>query len=400
MRAAPENPAATATELRIRGAVMRFIKYKRIFAVLLAPIAIVLATLAQHYPTVTESVYSQGVYPYISGVLSWLFGWFPFSVVEVALLLLIIGGTTYIIYMITLIINDKRGRGNHVLALISTVLCATSVLYFVFISFCGLNYHRESFAVHSGLTVRASSTKELEELCAYLVEETNALREQVAEDENGVMRLSFTSDYQTAAFAPQAYQNIYGDYPVLEGFNIPRAKPVLLSRGMSHLNLAGVFSPFTFEANVNVDLPDYSIPSSMLHELAHYKGYMREDEANFLAYLAGKSCGNPDFAYSSMMLALIHSSNALYKADSDAYYAIVAQGLSNGVKRDLAANQAYWREFEGPAAQVSTTVNNVYLRTNNQKDGVQSYGRMVDLLLAEYRQVWLESVAEEDIIMN
>ncbi len=36
-------------------------------------------------------------------------------------------------------------------------------------------------------------------------------------------------------------------------------------------------------------------------------------------------------------------------------------------------------------AAVSTDVNNAYLKINGQQDGVNSYGRMVDLLLAEFK---------------
>ena len=60
--------------------------------------------------------------------------------------------------------------------------------------------------------------------------------------------------------------------------------------------------------------------------------------------------------------------------------------LSDGVQRDLAANNAYWDQFEGPIAQISSQVNDSYLKANQQEDGVKSYGKMVDLLLADYRQ--------------
>jgi hypothetical protein len=36
--------------------------------------------------------------------------------------------------------------------------------------------------------------------------------------------------------------------------------------------------------------------------------------------------------------------------------------------------------------RTSNRINNTYLKANNQKDGVKSYGRMVDLLIAEHRQ--------------
>jgi hypothetical protein len=49
----------------------------------------------------------------------------------------------------------------------------------------------------------------------------------------------------------------------------------------------------------------------------------------------------------------------------------------------MADHNSYWRDFEGPAAEISETVNNTYLKANAQSDGTCSYGRMVDLLLAD-----------------
>lgn len=53
---------------------------------------------------------------------------------------------------------------------------------------------------------------------------------------------------------------------------------------MSYLDISGIYCPFTFEANVNVHMNDVLIPVTMCHELSHLSGYMREDEANFIAF--------------------------------------------------------------------------------------------------------------------
>ena len=52
----------------------------------------------------------------------------------------------------------------------------------------------------------------------------------------------------------------------------------------------------------------------------------------------------------------------------------------------MAADSAFWNQFDGPVAEVSNQVNDAYLKANSQEDGVRSYGRMVDLLLAMYRE--------------
>ena len=59
----------------------------------------------------------------------------------------------------------------------------------------------------------------------------------------------------------------------------------------------------------------------------------------------------------------------------------------------MQAAREFWKQFETPkniVATVSENVNNKYLETVNVEDGVHSYGRMVDLLLA-YRRAEKEA---------
>ncbi|MDR2932723.1 MAG: DUF3810 domain-containing protein [Oscillospiraceae bacterium] len=362
---------------------MKILKYKRIFFLAAAPLAYLLSYLAALRPDVTDRVYSRNIYPTLSGILGRITGWLPFSLTEILLYILVITITVYFLYQIRMFIPGSGSRKKRLIKVVLNVLVALSVWYAIFMLLCGLNYHRLTFTNHSGLFVRDSSVDELAALCGELVSQANDLREFVALDDDGVMVSSFSSHYQCAAYAGEAFENLADHYPILKGY-APRPKPVLMSRMMSYLNITGIYVPFTFEANVNIDTVDYNIPSSMMHELAHFKGFMREDEANFISYLACSASGHADFEYSGTLLALIHTSNALRSSDQDIYREIMGP-LSEGVWADFAANRAYWRQFEGPVSEVSTAVNNTYLRVNRQSDGVKSYGRMVDLLLADYR---------------
>ncbi len=38
-------------------------------------------------------------------------------------------------------------------------------------------------------------------------------------------------------------------------------------------------------------------------------------------------------------------------------------------------------------AEVANQMNDTYLKINDQEEGVRTYGRMVDLMLAHYRQI-------------
>ena len=58
--------------------------------------------------------------------------------------------------------------------------------------------------------------------------------------------------------------------------------------------------------------------------------------------------------------------------------------MSEGMRKDMSASSEFWKQFETPVAEVSDTVNDIYLQANNIEDGIASYGRLVDLLLAYY----------------
>ena len=42
----------------------------------------------------------------------------------------------------------------------------------------------------------------------------------------------------------------------------------------------------------------------------------------------------------------------------------------------------FWSEYDGSVAEVANMVNDMYLKANGQKQGVKSYGKMTDLLVA------------------
>ena len=98
-------------------------------------------------------------------------------------------------------------------------------------------------------------------------------------------------------------------YPELGG-RFGKAKPIFLSSKMSYTGISGIYFPFTGEANVNVDIPHSLLPATTCHEMAHQRGFAREDEANYIAWITCSSNDNPEFKYSGTLLALIHSMNA------------------------------------------------------------------------------------------
>jgi hypothetical protein len=367
----------------------RLLKYKRIYLLGLVPISFLMIVAARNSSFFAEQIYAKHIYKWLSQIISTITGIVPFSIAE--LLVITLPAVSIILllnFMIRLIII-KEHRKERLIKGILNFFCTGSVILFLFFLNGGLNYYRYSFSEYSNLELRESSVEELYNLTKSLALHANKLREEIPKtDDKGVFQLSMTNR-ELAKVSMDAYKELSKDYPVLRGhYGAP--KPVMLSQAMSQTEITGVFIPFTMEANVNVDVPDYSIPATTLHELAHQRGFMREDEANFLAYLAGMKSDNMEFQYSSTMLALIISGNALYEQDPDMYFEI-RDLYSEGVINDIRANSAYWSKYEDTViSTVSNKINDTYLKANAQTDGVKSYGRMLDLLLAKYREDYNE----------
>jgi hypothetical protein len=227
--------------------------------------------------------------------------------------------------------------------------------------------------------VTRASKAELIGLCQELAFTANTLRSELGDTSTTHLE-NYSENAQQARLT---YNKLSKDFSTLSP-NYTTPKPVFFSKIMSYLGITGVFFPYTFEANVNIDAPAYLIPATMLHELSHLQGYMREDEANFIAYLASTKSDSLYFKYSGVMLAYIYATNSLHSMDPNAQLAIKGL-LDQKVKDDLIYSAVYWKQFDGTISDISNKLNDSYLKINDQDDGVKSYDRMVDLLIADYK---------------
>ncbi|MCI6887731.1 MAG: DUF3810 domain-containing protein [Lachnospiraceae bacterium] len=307
--------------------------------------------------------YAHHIYPILVRVIGRVSALLPFSVVELGLYLLIGGGLIYAV-------KNRRTPVN----VCSRAFFLCGILLFSYTCCCGINYYAAPFSSYAGLQTGLYTTGELKELCSWLLEQVNA---SVSEEHYAERKREWkTEGVRAMKKAGEEFDCLSGYYPV--------PKEVTCSYILSVQQLCGIYSPFTIEANFNGDMPDYNIPHTICHELSHLKGFMREDEANFIGYLACISSDCPAFRYSGYLTGWVYAGNALARADIDIYMEL-RQKLDPRAEEDLQENNAFWGRYEGKVAEVSNQWNDTYLKMNDQEDGVKSYGRMVDLMLA-YRK--------------
>lgn len=320
-------------------------------------------------------------------VMSRLCSAVSFSVIE---LLIAIGVVAALVYIIITIIHliRRAARGARIYRFFMTCLTAFALIYGGFCLFWGVYYYSADFEDQSGIRGEPASVEQLTVVTRYFTDLVNEYDAQIARDADGV----FAEDLDAVfARSPQVYAAVETDVPCLTGDALA-AKPVFFSRLMSYINFTGFFSPFTGEANINVDAPACLVPSTIAHELAHQRGVAEEDEANFVAVLASLESGDPVYCYSSCLLAYIHLGNALYAADYDAWLENYGR-VAPGPRRDLDENNRYWEQFETPVSEVSDQVYTGFLQSYGQTLGLKTYGKCVDLLIAYYYETALEAVS-------
>lgn len=262
-------------------------------------------------------------------------------------------------------------------------LAVLGVIYFSFQLLWGFNYQRLSLDKIFELNIQASSSTEVVELCKALIKKSNSLRESLNEDKNGVMQLPYSKRHMLKT-AYLGYDKASLKYPRLRG-NYGTPKGILLSIPMCYTGFTGFYFPFTSEANVNTSAPDSILPFTTSHEMAHRRGYAKEDEANYIAYIACINHPDINFKYSGTLSALSYSFNALKENDSQKYNELLLT-CSSSVLNDLKYKDSFWQGYSGTIEKIGETINDTYLKAENQESGTKSYGEMVDLLLAEHRK--------------
>jgi len=305
------------------------------------------------------------------------------SVMEVLVVLLVLGGIAYVVWSLTAVARAKGRRWERTYSAVLGGVCISGAIYAGFCLLWGVNFWTDSFQEKSGIYAEPVAAEDLLEVTVYFARQLVQTSDDVERDENGVFAVPRE---EILAQAPYVYDALEEQFPFLE-FDDPGVKGMYFSRLMSRMDFTGFYCPYTGESNVNMDSPACSLPGTIAHELGHQRGIASEQECNFLGVLASVTCGDPVYAYSGWLKGYIHLGNALYAVNKDIYWAIRDQ-LPAEVEADLAYISAYWDQFEDTTVQqVSNQVYDGVLKAYGDERGIQSYGTVVDMLVAYYKNL-------------
>ena len=333
--------------------------------------------------------YAECVFPIWVNTYGRLTSLVPFSLGEIMLALAALITLFGIVFFIFNLVRKNRYKILLKRFIIAYLWLALAVSYIMMLN-CFILYQAPDFAEKYMKKPRgdAYSGEEIAALRDFIVAKCNGLSQEIARDESGMAY--YNGDMAKAS--SDAMKKMGEGYGQLSGFYV-RPKFLASSEFFSQQYMMGYYFPFSMEANINSIMYIMNVPSTMCHELAHTKGFINEDDANMIAFLA---CANSDdkfVQYSGYLSVLTYVDNDFYDSlgnDKSSYKQHLR--ISETVRGDnIFLTEKAWEQVEQKAVINTETVkkaSNAFTETtlvmNGVEEGMKQYNKVVELMLNYY----------------
>ena len=357
-------------------------KYWRGFlvAAIIGVLTWALSKLASKFTVLVDMVYPYLTRTIQNSLAEWS-GSVGFCVWQVVVVLLAVAVVVLFVLMIVFRWNFFQCMG--------WVLTAVSVIYFGHTCIYGLNYHAGPLAEDLRMKVSDYTLEELEEATIYYRDIANELADQVKRDEAG--NVDYPSFQTLANQAGNGFDHLTYDrsYSIFAGSTLP-VKELGWADMYTSMGITGVSMGLTGEAAVNPQIPDVGLPFTMCHEMAHRMCIADERDANFAAFLACSVNDSLEYQYSGYFMAYRYCYSALASTNS-ATAATAAARIATGVNENLRRDMNHYSQFffdnqDEKSTKFADTVNDTYLKTSGDEEGIESYGQVCDLLVSWHIQ--------------
>ena len=337
-------------------------------------IQITILKIIQFFPEYVEQIYSNGLYLYFSKPLRIVLGRIPFS----------IGDCMYFILILLLVkwLWMKRQSWKHEWKNnLLTVLSVLSVFYFFFHILWALNYYREPLFEKMSIE-RDYTDGDLLVFTKKLIAKTNAIQSQITKNDS--LKVVFPySQNQVFEMNQNGYKNLSREYLFFTYLH-SSIKKSLFSLPLTYMGFGGYLNPFTNEAQVNYLGPMYSFPMTTNHEMAHQMGYASESECNFIGFLSSIKNDNLYFQYSGYSMALRYCLGN-WKVRNEKILKQLLKTVHPGILKNYQESEDFWKQYQTPIETGFHIFYDRFLKINQQKDGMDSYSKFVNLMVNYYK---------------
>ena len=331
-------------------------------ALLLASIAFI--TLCRYQPGIAEW-YARTVYPPLSAALSAFSSLFPFPLMELLVVSLILRLILYPVW--------KRKKGIPWRKILLREMEMLAWIYVWFYWGWGLNYFRYNIYTRLQTPPVAYEEQHFKDFLKDYTERLNS---------------TYQSDTEIDSERLKEYvQTFYANLPSAYGLSQPKEwqepKNFIFTSLYNKVGVLGSMDPFFAEAQLNDDLPEVQYPFTYAHEFSHLLGVSNEAEANYWAYRACTESSSTALQYCGYFgLFPYVLSNASYLLPKEDFQAWI-KTIRPEVKEQYNQKNAYWQEKYSPLiGSIQDFTYNLFLKGNKIASGKKNYAEVIGLLLS------------------
>ena len=341
----------------------------------LLPVQICIIQYLSHFQNIIEIYYAEGLYPILSKFLRVLFGWVPFSVGDILLLIFLVVSIRFVFVSFKRKLKEQPKR-------ILAVFAVFSILHCCFYLFWGLNYFRKPLESKFEFQSAKYTTEALTKTTYAIISKANLYHSKIALNDSVAPTIPYSRKVMYE-ISLDGFKSLSKDYPEFE-YRKSSLKHSAVSLFQSYNGTSGYLNPLTGEAQVNRKIPKTGYPTTICHEIGHQLGYAAENEANFISFLAANYNEDLYFKYSSYRMALAYCLNEVRKRNPENHKELL-KSIRPGILKDYAMSYQFWQQYTNPFEPILKKGYNAYLKVNNQQKGIESYNYIVDLLIAYHQ---------------
>ncbi len=320
---------------------------------------------------------------YIRWFLAKITGIFPFSLAEIVVATIPVWFVLAVIFIIKV---SKQGIVK-MIRLACSMLAVLMIFYSLYVLMYAAGFNNPTLDLKMEFDKQPVSAKQLQKTAVQLTNEINKLVDKIEYEDKSFSKMPYSLDEMNKRLIG-AYKNASEKYSFIKTFS-SRFKPIILSEPLTYTHISGIYSYLTGESNINTNFPDYTLPYTAAHELAHQRGFSREDEANFIAFLVCSESDDDYIKYSGYVGMYEYVVSALNSASRDMYLEI-GYDLDIRVRYEMQAYNDFFEKYRGSvASKISGAVNDTVIKIQGDPDGEKSYGLTVDLAVAYYKNLGL-----------
>ena len=349
--------------------------HRTLLALQVSAVVIAAALLVLPLPAdVVERYYAGWVYPALQSELT---SWSNTSAVSLFDVLLVFAGGSLFVAVAIAIRRAWRARSFRQLGRgIGPVVVCAAVFYVWFEVAWGLNYAR--VPIERRLRYEPSRVTPAA---------VRALGTRAVTEANATYAEAHATGFPQAGEMPPSLVRAFHEVEHRLGRSQPttpgRPKKTMLAIFFRASGVDGMHAPFLLETLINPDLTPPERPAVLAHEWAHLAGYAPEADASFVGLLAALRADAPS-RYSAW-LALVDDVASQLPAGERRQ---LLDRLETGPRGDRRAILERLTARIEVVARASWSTYDQYLKAQGVREGIESYSRVVQLLLGSGAAEW------------